>query len=159
MCLMDAKTQRYSHNCAVFCSTVGFSTRTSLPGVPVSAITQDLRATWASARSSARSSGDRRRPTKCLLTWLLDSLESLGAPGTTLAYCRVKYSTFLISHSAPLYLRQNYADWYIRESYIEGYRGMVCLKPAADDGYRGLDFLIAAVFVGCFSLSPAFYTI
>lgn len=87
-----------------------FLTRTSLPEVPVSAITQDLRATWASARSS----GDRRRPTKCLLTWLLDSLESLGAPGTTLAYCRVKYSTFLISHSAPLYLRQNYADWYIR---------------------------------------------
>lgn len=152
MCLMDA---RYSHNCAVFCSTVIFFTRTSLPGVPVSAITQDLRATWASARSS----GDRRRPTKCLLTWLLDSLDSLGAPGTTLAYCRVKYSTFLISHSAPLYLRQNYADWYIRESHIEGYRGMVCLKPAADGGYRWLDFLIAAVFMGCFSLSSAFNTI
>lgn len=156
MCLMDAKTQRYSHNCAVFCSTVVFFlTCASLPGVPVSAITQDLRATWASARSS----GDWRRPTKCLLIWLLDSLESLGAPGTTLAYCRVKYSTFLISHSAPLYLRQNYADWYIRESHTEGYRGMVCLKPAADGGYRWLDFLIAAVFTGCFSLSSAFNTI
>lgn len=98
-------------------------------------------------------------PQKCLLTWLLDSLESPGAPGTTLAYCRVKYSTFLISHSAPLYLRQNYADWYIRESHIEGYRGTVCLKPAADGGYRWLDFLIAAVFMGCFSLSSAFNTI
>lgn len=73
-----------------------------------------------------------------------DPRNCLGAPGTTLAYCRVKYSTFLISHSASLHLRQNYADWYIRESHTEGYWGITCLKPAAVIGYPWLDFLIAA---------------
>lgn len=86
-----------------------------------------------------------------------DPRNCLGAPGTTLAYCRVKYSTFLISHSASLHLRQNYADWYIRESHTEGYWGITCLKPAAVIGYPWLDFLIAAPFLCFFKfLSSAF---
>lgn len=109
---MDLEIPGYSHNCAASHITVRL-----LHAPPCLEFTfQQLLKMWEPREphtDAQEIDGDphSRRP-----AWWLDSLESVGAAGATLAYCRVKYSTFLISHSAPLYLRQNYADWYIRDS-------------------------------------------